>query len=78
MSHVIQRTLSTSEHANTCAVLTLIPEVSNVGLEAVVAVDTLCLRKDSVIGGEEEIEEELKQTGILVLLEGQQQILTWA
>ena len=78
MSHVIQRTLSTSEHAKSYSVLTLIPKVSNVGLEAVVTVDTLRLRKDSVVGGDEEIEEELEQTGILVLLEGQQQILTRA
>jgi hypothetical protein len=35
-----------------------------------VAIDTLGLGEDCVVGGEEEIEEKLEQTGILVLESG--------
>jgi len=37
-----------------------------------VTVDTLCFTEDSVIGGEEEIVEKLKKTGIFVLFPRQQ------
>lgn len=37
-----------------------LPEVSDIGFETLVTVDTLCFAKDSVVGGEEEIVEKLE------------------
>jgi hypothetical protein len=46
----------------------MLPEVANVGFEALMTVDTLGLAEDGVVGGKEEIVEKFEQTGILVLL----------
>lgn len=45
-----------------------IPEVSDICMESRRTINTLRLREDGIVCREEEIEEELQQTRLLVLL----------
>jgi hypothetical protein len=40
--------------------LLFLPEVSNIGFETLMAINTLCFAEDSVVSGEEEIVEKLE------------------